>query len=134
MEPFGRPDAAEMRAYADELRATFTRLHQEAPALHEKARAVQVTEKSRDGLISATVGPRGDLIRLDIDPRVYRRPDSRELADSITETVHRAAEKARERVVELFEPLIPAEQMAAHLDGDLERVLDQMAGRMLGKG
>ncbi|GII86567.1 hypothetical protein Ssi03_45570 [Sphaerisporangium siamense] len=134
MEPFGRPDAAELRAYADELRATFTRLHEEAPALHEKARAVQVTEKSRDGLISATVGPRGDLIRLDIDPRVYRRPDSRELADSITETVHRAAEKARAKVVELFEPLIPADQMAAHLDGDLERVLDQMAGRMLGKG
>ncbi|MFC4584709.1 YbaB/EbfC family nucleoid-associated protein [Sphaerisporangium corydalis] len=122
-----------MQAYAEELRATFARLQEEAPAVHEKARAVQITEKSRDGLISATVGPRGDLIRLDIDPRVYRRPDSRELADSITETVHRAAEKAQDRVIELFEPLIPAEQMKAHLDGDLGGVLDQMAAQMLGE-
>ncbi|RCG32647.1 YbaB/EbfC family DNA-binding protein [Sphaerisporangium album] len=124
---------AEMRAYADELRASFLRLQEEAPALHEKARAVQVTEKSEDGLISATVGARGDLVRLDIDPRVYRRPDSRRLADAITETVHRAADKARARVVEVFDPIIPADQMRAHLDGDLQRVLDDMAARMLGK-
>jgi DNA-binding protein YbaB len=133
VDPLGPVEAEDMRAYADELRATFMRLQQEAPAVHEKARAVQVTEKSRDGLISATVGARGDLVRLDIDPRIYRRPDSRELADSITETVHRAATKAQAKVIELFEPLIPAEQMKAHLEGDLERVLDQMAARMLGK-
>ena len=133
MEPFGSVDSGDMRAYAEELRATFLRLQEEGPATHEKARAVQVTEKSPDGLVCATVGPRGDLIRLDIDPRVYRRPDSRELADSITETIHRAAEKAQAKVVELFAPLIPAEQMRAHLDGDLERVLEQMAAQMLGK-
>ncbi|WP_424535176.1 YbaB/EbfC family nucleoid-associated protein [Sphaerisporangium viridialbum] len=133
MEPFGGTDAAALQAYADELRANFHRLQEEAPAMHERARAIQVTETSRDGLISATVGPRGDLVRLDIDPRVYRRPDSRELADSITETVQRAADKARDKVVELFEPLIPREQMKAHLDGDLQRVLDQMASQMLGE-
>jgi DNA-binding protein YbaB len=133
VEPLGRVDAADTQAYAEELRATFMRLQEEAPALHEKARAVQVTEKSRDGLISATVGARGDLIRLDIDPRVYRRPDSRALADVITETIHRAATKAQAKVVELFEPLIPGEQMKAHLEGDLESVLDQMAAQMHGK-
>ncbi|MEV7969722.1 YbaB/EbfC family nucleoid-associated protein [Sphaerisporangium sp. NPDC088356] len=133
MEPFGGADAAALQAYADELRANFMRLQEEAPAMHDRARAIQVTETSRDGLISATVGPRGDLIRLDIDPRIYRRPDSRELADSITETVQRAAGKAREKIVELFEPLIPGEQMRAHLDGDLQRVLDQMASQMLGE-
>ncbi|WP_344940810.1 YbaB/EbfC family nucleoid-associated protein [Sphaerisporangium flaviroseum] len=133
MEPLERMDAAEMQAYAEELRTTFMRLQEEAPAVHEKARAVQVTEKSRDGLVAATVGARGDLIRLDIDPRIYRRSDSRALADSITETVQRAAAKAQAEVIELFEPLIPAEQMRAHLQGDLERVLEQMATQMLGK-
>jgi DNA-binding protein YbaB len=133
MEQSETVDTAGMRAYADELRTTFMRLQDEGPAMHEKARAVQVTEKSPDGLISATVGPRGDLIRLDIDPRIYRRPDARELADSITETVHRAAAKAQERVIELFEPLVPGEQMKAHLEGDLQSVLEQMAAQMLGK-
>ncbi|GAB2448376.1 hypothetical protein GCM10027187_14620 [Streptosporangium sandarakinum] len=122
-----------MQAYAEELRATFTRLQERGPEIHRQARAVQVTEKSRDGLVSATVGARGDLIRLDLDPRIYRRQDSRELADVITDTVHRATEKARARVVELFEPLVPGEQMKEHLEGDLESVLERMAAQMLGK-
>ncbi|MFC6083139.1 YbaB/EbfC family nucleoid-associated protein [Sphaerisporangium aureirubrum] len=133
MEPYGSGDAAELQAYADELRAGFLRMQQEIPALHERARTLQVTEKSPDGLISATVGARGDLVRLDIDPRVYRRPDSRQLADTITATVQSAAAKARERVVEIFAPLIPGEQMKAHLEGDLQAVLDQMTARLPGE-
>ncbi|MFC4529495.1 YbaB/EbfC family nucleoid-associated protein [Sphaerisporangium dianthi] len=133
MEGISSGDGADMRAYAEELRATFVRLQEEAPAMHKKARAVQVTEKSGDGLIAATVGARGDLIRLDIDPRVYRRPDSRELADSITETVQRAAAKAQEQVIEMFAPLIPSEHMKAHLEGDLDGVLERMAEQMLRK-
>ena len=124
------PDAAGMRAYAEELRATFMRLQEEAPALHEKARAVQVTEKSRDGLVAATVGANGDLIRLDLDPRIYRRQDARGLADAITRTVQAAAAKAQNRVVEIFAPLVPAERMRAHIDGDLDAVLDQMSRQM----
>lgn len=127
------PDVAGMRAQAEALQASFERLVAEAPALHAKARAVEITEKSRDGLISVTVGARGDLIRLDIDPRIYRRPDSRALADAITDTIHLATAKAQDQVVELFEPLVPAEQMRVHLDGDLDGVLEQMAKQMLGK-
>jgi DNA-binding protein YbaB len=133
MESYGSQDTARLRAYADELQAGFLRMQQELPALHEKARTLQVTEKSPDGLIAATVGARGDLVRLDIDPRVYRRPDSRHLADTITATVHRAAATAREQVVEIFSPLIPGEQMKAHLDGDLQGVLDQMTARLPGE-
>lgn len=127
------PDVAGMRAQAEALQARFERLVAEAPALHAKARAVEVTEKSRDGLISVTVGARGDLIRLDIDPRIYRRPDSRALADTITETIQLATANAQDRVVELFEPLVPPEQMRVHLDGDLDGVLEHMAKQMLGK-
>ncbi|MEV4475602.1 YbaB/EbfC family nucleoid-associated protein [Nonomuraea salmonea] len=126
------PDVAAMRAYADELRETFTRLQDEGLELHAKARAVQVTETSRDGLVSVTVGPRGDLIRLDLDPRIYRRPDARALADTIAETAHRAAAAAQERVMEIFEPVIPPDQFKAHLEGDVEavmaRLIDDMGG------
>ncbi|MEU4549462.1 YbaB/EbfC family nucleoid-associated protein [Nonomuraea dietziae] len=133
MESFGERDMAGLQAYADELRATFMRIQDEGAELHAAAKAVQVTEKSRDGLISVTVGSRGELVRLDIDPRVYRRPDARGLADSITETVQRAAAKAQERIIEVFEPLIPSDQMRAHLDGDLEAVLARLADQMDGK-
>ncbi len=119
-----------MRAYAEELLAAFTRMQEEAPALHEKARAVQVTEKSRDGLVAATVGANGELIRLDLDPRVYRRQDARGLADTITRTIHAAVAKAQERVVEIFAPIVPADQMRAHIEGDLDAVLEQMSMRL----
>ncbi|MGI8626355.1 MAG: YbaB/EbfC family nucleoid-associated protein [Geodermatophilaceae bacterium] len=137
MEPSGRigsADVAGLRAYAEELQGRFQKLTTEGPKLQEQARAVQVTEKSQDGLISATVGARGELIRLDLDPRIYRRPDSRELADTITDTIKAAGVKAQERVLEVFEPLIPREEMQQHMDGDLEGVLERMSNQMLGKG
>src|SRR4051812_33404377 len=98
-----------MRAYADELREVFKQIQDASAELHAEARAVQVTETSRDGLVSVTVGARGELIRLDLDPRIYRRPDARYLADTIAETARAAAVKAQERVTEIFEPVIPAE-------------------------
>lgn len=52
------------------------------------------------------------------------------LADSITETIQRAAGHAREEVLKLFEQLIPVDQMRAHLEGDLETVLEQMSARL----
>lgn len=115
-----------MRAYAESLRSTFMRMQAQAAELHETAKALRITESSPDGMISATVGSRGELLRLDLDPRLYRRPDARNLADTIVETVRRAAARAQERVVEIFEPIIPGDQLKAHLDGDFETALDQL--------
>ncbi len=137
MQPSGhieRSDIAGMRAYADELQGRFQKLTTEGPEIHQRARAVQVTEKSPDGFISVTVGARGELIRLDLDPRIYRRPDSRQLADAITDTIKAAGAKAQEQVLDLFEPLIPREELQLHMDGNLEGVLERMVGQMLGKG
>lgn len=132
MQPWGPSDAAALQAYADSLESTFERLQEQAPAIHEKAKAVQVTRKSRDGLVSVTVGARGELVRLDIDPRIYRRPDSRALADAITSTIHEATQAAQDQVMDLFDPLVPREQMALHMKGDLEGVMEKMTTAMLG--
>ena len=125
--------AAGRRAQAEALRARFERLAAEAPAVHAEARRVQVTRESWDGLVAATVGAQGELLALDIDPRVYRHPDSRALADTIVQTIQLATAEARDRVVELFAPLVGAEQMRMHLDGDLDGVLDRMAQQLSGR-
>ncbi|MFI9597152.1 YbaB/EbfC family nucleoid-associated protein [Nonomuraea sp. NPDC052265] len=127
------PDVAGMRAYGDELRDMFRQIQDVGIELHQQAKAIQVTETSRDGLVSVTVGSRGELVRLDIDPRIYRRPDARHLADTIAETARLATERARERITEIFEPVIPREDFQAHLDGDLETVLTRLADRMGGR-
>ncbi|MER6512021.1 YbaB/EbfC family nucleoid-associated protein [Nonomuraea sp. NPDC048881] len=126
------PDVAGMRAYGDELRDMFRQIQDVGMELHQQAKAVQVTETSKDGLVSVTVGSRGELIRLDLDPRIYRRPDARQLADTIAETTRLAAERAQERVTEIFEPVIPREDFQAHLSGDLETVMARLADRMGG--
>lgn len=129
-----RSDIAGMRAYVDELQARFEKMTREGPAIQQKAAEVRATEKSADGLISATVGPRGDLLKLELDPRIYRRPDSQELAETITETVKAAGVKASEQVLDLFAPIIPREDMQMHLDGNVDGVLDRISDKMLGKG
>jgi DNA-binding protein YbaB len=128
------PENAALQAHADQLRTDFQRLMADGPAVAARARQVVVTRRSRDGLVSVTVGPRGDLVHLDIDPRVFRRPDSRGLADSIVETVQAAAQEAQEQVVETLSTVIPREAVEAQLSGDLEGYLGQMTDRMLGKG
>ncbi|MDQ3717211.1 MAG: YbaB/EbfC family nucleoid-associated protein [Actinomycetota bacterium] len=123
-----------MRAYAEELQGNFEKLVAEGPKLQQRARAIQVTDKSSDGLVSVTVGSRGELIRLDLDPRIYRQPDSRELADTITDTIKAAGEKARDQVLEVFDPLVPREDMQMHMDGNIEGVLERMTNQMFGRG
>ncbi|MFI9596295.1 YbaB/EbfC family nucleoid-associated protein [Nonomuraea sp. NPDC052265] len=126
-------DIVGLQAYADELRETFMRMQRDASELNARAQAIRVTERSADGLVSATVSVRGELIRLDLDPRLYRRPNARGLADAITDTIRRATAKALEELVDLFEPVVPPEQLRAHLEGDLEAVLDQLSGPLPGE-
>lgn len=133
MTPRSQDEIAGLQAYADSLKSTFETMVKEAPAIQENARRIQVTETSPDGLISVTVGARGELVRLDIDPRVYRRPDSRELADTIVETIHAASEKAKEQVIEMFEPIIPREKLELHLDGSAEDVMDDLENQIHGR-
>jgi DNA-binding protein YbaB len=128
------PGAAGLRAQAESLRAGFERIVAEGPAAQARARAVEVTRESPDGLVSVTVDAQGVLLDLDVDPRIYRRPDAGALADAIVETVQLAATEARERVLECFAALVPAEQLRPHLDGDLDGVLEQMTRQMLGGG
>ena len=128
------PRNAALQEQAEGLRADFQRMLTEGPEAAARARQITVTRKSRDGLVSVTVGPRGDLVTLDIDPRVFRRPDSRALADTIVETVQAAAAEAEEMVVETMSSVLPREAVEAQLTGDLEGYLDQMTDRKTGRG
>lgn len=127
------PRAAALQEQADELKADFERLMAEGPAVAARAREVAVTRKSRDGLVSVTVGARGELVQLDLDPRIYRRPDSRDLADSIVETVQAAAAEAQEQVVEVLSSVVPREAVEAHLTGDLDEYTNHLTERMTGR-
>jgi DNA-binding protein YbaB len=70
------------------------KLRDDLRTIRERAETVQATAESEDGLVSATVGSRGRLLRLDLEARVFRDPDSRALAETLTGTLTRARERA----------------------------------------
>ncbi|MFI0453556.1 YbaB/EbfC family nucleoid-associated protein [Actinomadura sp. 6N118] len=77
------------------------KLRDDLRTIRERADTVQATAESEDGLVSATVGSRGRLLRLDLDVRIFRVPDSRALAETIRETLGRAREQAGEDLAAL---------------------------------
>jgi DNA-binding protein YbaB len=62
---------------------------------------------SDDRMVKALVGPRGQLVDLEIDPRVYRRPNSKALAASIVATVRAAAEQAAAKTQSIMDENMP---------------------------
>jgi DNA-binding protein YbaB len=119
-------DPHALRAQADELMAQFERMRDGSGELQQKLKTLTASATSPDGSITATVGPRGHLIRLDIDPRIYRRPDSRELATTITRTIQQATGKVMDQVEELCKPFIPGAQFQAHMNFDFEGIFRQL--------
>lgn len=99
--------------------AHFERLRDGYAELQEKLSAVRATATSDDGFVTVTVGPGGQLLDLELNPRIYRRPDSRRLAETITQTVHRATLDASARIDELTGSLMPDEDLLSPPAGRL---------------
>jgi DNA-binding protein YbaB len=72
----------------------------------ESARDVQESAESDNGLISAAVNGRGELVGLELNPRIFRVHDSRALADDIAETIRRAGKLVNERLGALAAELV----------------------------
>jgi DNA-binding protein YbaB len=88
---------------------------------------------SEDRTVHAVVGPRGHLVDLHIDPRVYRRPDSVALAATIVATVQDAVAEVTERSQRLMETLIPPELRLSRFAGlDAGEVLTASDAHLLG--
>lgn len=67
----------------------------------------QLTETARlpDGLVAATVGARGELTGLVLDPD--RINDAEVVAAAIVATIRQATDAVTARMIELAEPLLP---------------------------
>ncbi|GAA1741435.1 YbaB/EbfC family nucleoid-associated protein [Luedemannella helvata] len=119
-------DNAALRARTDELLVELDSLRKGLGDLQQTLMAVSATVTSDDGLVKATVGPRGQLMSLELDPRLYRRPDSKQLAATITRTVQAAAAKAQEQVTAALKPFMPEADIASHLNMDFAGPMRRM--------
>jgi DNA-binding protein YbaB len=72
----------------------------------DQVAAIEETAWSPDGYVTASVGARGELRDLVLDPRIYRDADADALATSIRDTVVEAARLARRQAFDALRPLL----------------------------
>jgi len=123
-------DTQGLRAYLEELEQQMEKLRTGAVDLQNKLAAVTATARSKDGYVTVEVGPRGQVLRLDLDPRIYRTPNSTKLAEAIVDTIQRATKDATDQVAALCKPFMPEEDVRAHLDQNFEAVLTRMDDKL----
>jgi DNA-binding protein YbaB len=75
--------------------------------------AIEHTSRSKDGLVTVTVGTGGRLRGIELHPRVYRSLSPSELAEAIMRQAGLASAEVAERSRTLMAPLMPDTE---HLD------------------
>ncbi|RKR91879.1 DNA-binding protein YbaB [Micromonospora pisi] len=105
--------------------AAYGRFAEDLRAVQRGMAEVRASAESSDGLITVTVGGRGELLELALDPRIYREHDARALSRRILDTVREASGLAHAEVVALTRHLMPPEATDPNFDpllADLDRM------------
>jgi DNA-binding protein YbaB len=82
--------------------AEYSRLADRIKAVRDGVDEIRATGCSEDGLVTAVVGGRGQLVELELDPRVYRDRDATALAGKIVAAVREAAAEAEQEAAALL--------------------------------
>lgn len=130
-------DLSGLRALAEELTGQVAKLRTGMVDMRNEINALTATVKSPDGYVTATVGPRGQLVRLQLDPRIYRTPDSTALATTITQTVQKAAAEAAKKVEAVAAKYAPGVAVGDRVHDDVTerlRRLDFLHDQIVGTG
>ncbi|MEV4655476.1 YbaB/EbfC family nucleoid-associated protein [Micromonospora sp. NPDC049301] len=125
----------ELRARFDDVYGQYQQLRSNLDDLRRRLAELRVTRRSADGQVSATVGARGELVAIELDPAIYRDRDAEALSRKITETVHAATAAATEATGELVSASMPTGSGSAEFlrTGDYGALLGR-ADAMLGRG
>jgi DNA-binding protein YbaB len=107
----GRGANHALRARLDEVHGQYERLRAGMGELQRRLAGLAVSASSPDQLITATVGARGQLLELRLQPRAYRYEPST-LARRITETVQAASTRAGDEVCTVMAEYFPADSPA----------------------
>lgn len=118
-----RPEWGADRPNWNALSAMVGDLRRAAAGIPDMQRRIlQVTGVawSDDRMIKAVVGPRGHLLELDIDPRVFRKPNSKALSAAIVATVRLAVEEATQQTRAILDDGLPSDMRVTGRVGDVE--------------
>ncbi|MEV0590889.1 YbaB/EbfC family nucleoid-associated protein [Nonomuraea cavernae] len=97
----------EFRSAVEELAAEYNRQAVHLREAYGKLTTLSAVGKSDDGMVTVTVGPRGQVRDIVLNPRVYRKLSPSELSQSIMKQISVATSEVAERTKELMGPFVP---------------------------
>ncbi|MEV8440690.1 YbaB/EbfC family nucleoid-associated protein [Actinosynnema sp. NPDC051121] len=110
--------------------AEYARLADSIRSMRDGITDVRGSASSDDGLVSAVVGGRGELLELELDPRIYREQDVITLAETIVATVAEAAAESEREAARFAAQLMPRHQGDVDpVFGPVLHLLDERARR-----
>jgi DNA-binding protein YbaB len=114
------PPLSAMREMLNDLNRTL----QGAEQTQRRIMSVSASATSEDRMVTAVVGPRGQLVHLELDPRIYRRPNAGALATTIVATIRAAADKAMAEVQGILDETLPPDLRFRKMGSlDLQRLM-----------
>jgi DNA-binding protein YbaB len=114
-----RPDWSAAAAMLADVKRAWAGIDE----VQQRVLAVTGVAWSDDRLIKVVVGPRGQIVELDIDPRVYRNPNSKALAASIVATARLAAEDAAKQTAALIDETLPSDLKMDQIGGGFAKLI-----------
>ncbi|MFE3453947.1 YbaB/EbfC family nucleoid-associated protein [Nonomuraea sp. NPDC059194] len=97
----------EFRLAIEDMAKEYNRQAEQLKQAYAKLRETTAVGKSDDGMVTVTVGPRGQVQNIEFNPRVYGKLSPSELAYSILEQISAASGEVAERTKELMSPFVP---------------------------
>jgi DNA-binding protein YbaB len=98
---------AALRTQIEQLLGEYDKLKGNVSQLQQRLARAQGQAESKDGAIKLSVGPRGELRALQLDPRAYRRYSPSELAAQILELAGEATTDVQHQLDEVMTPFLP---------------------------
>ncbi|MBT0768122.1 YbaB/EbfC family nucleoid-associated protein [Kineosporia sp. J2-2] len=126
-------DLSGLRAQAEQMSNRFHQLSGNLSELRQELARIRGRATSPDGYVTAEVGPRGELLDLKLDGRIYRKPDAAALARTISQTVSDAARDAAERAQAVNTRYAPDVDVTGMMRGesDLNARLQSIRDRLM---
>lgn len=99
------PNMSALHSMMEDLQKSM----EDLPKTQEKMLSLSAEKWSDDNHVRVVVGPRGQLVDLEIDPRALRKPDARRLSATILSLTQDAVREVGEQSQELLRSHIPPE-------------------------
>jgi DNA-binding protein YbaB len=111
---------AEYQAHINELLEQYRQVRDNLGRMQQQMTEVTATAVSEDETVKATVDYRGELTKVEINPRALRSVDSTTLGETIVATARAAAQEVRKKVQALVTPNMPDVAGLSTMGGDFD--------------